>query len=301
MELRGLGYFVATADAGTVSAAAAALHMTQPALSRQLRSLERELGVDLFTRSRGRLALNAAGTQFLPVARDLLRRADEAKAAASTLAAGRLEALTIATRTTTLSDVIAPFVAQLRPDDPVPTVLETEVGDPHVSLRGGADLALVFDRPGPDLAGAPVAVLPVWAYVPAGHAWAQRGSVELAELTKERLVVLRRGMRARHVLDVAVESSGLALGGYVESSHPQVAQALAAAGRGIAVVTDDPRFGLVPLEIEGAHGALRVHLWAAWEPDHHAAATLADLTARLRDFCVARYGQVVAPPGTPSA
>ncbi|MFD1826990.1 LysR family transcriptional regulator [Mumia zhuanghuii] len=296
MELRVLGYFVATADAGTVSGAATALHMTQPALSRQLRGLERELGVDLFTRSRGRLALNAAGTQFLPVARDLLRRADEARATASTMAAGRLEALTIATRTTTLTDVIAPFVAQLEPDDPVPTVLETEVGDPHVSLRGGADLALVFDRPGPDLAGAPVAVLPVWAYVRTDHVWAPRGSVGLDELVGERLVVLRTGMRARHVLDVAVENAGLALGSYVESSHPQVAQALAAAGRGIAVVTDDPRFALVPLEVDGAHGPLRVHLWAAWEPDHHAAATLADLTRRLRDFCVARYGAGVAPP-----
>ncbi|TNC34614.1 LysR family transcriptional regulator [Mumia zhuanghuii] len=296
MELRVLAYFVATAEAGTVSGAAVALHMTQPALSRQLRGLERELGVDLFTRARGRLTLNAAGTQFLPVARDLLRRADEARDAASALAAGRLEALTIATRTTTLTDVIAPFVAGLRPDDPVPTILETEVGDPHLALRDGADLALVFDRPGPDLAGAPIAVLPVWAYVRADHAWAGRRSVALDALVAERLVVLRAGMRARHVLDVAVETAGLALGSHVESSHPQVAQALAAAGRGVAVVTDDPRFDLVPLEIEGAHGPVRVHLWAAWEPDHHAAGTLADLTSRLRAFCVARYGEGVAPP-----
>ncbi len=66
MELRTLGYFVAVADTGTVSAAAARVHITQPALSRQIRQLEHELGIDLFVRSSGRLTLSAAGRTFLP-------------------------------------------------------------------------------------------------------------------------------------------------------------------------------------------------------------------------------------------
>ena len=52
MELRHLRYFVATVEAGTVSAAAGRLHLTQPGLSRQLRQLELDLGVELFERSR---------------------------------------------------------------------------------------------------------------------------------------------------------------------------------------------------------------------------------------------------------
>ena len=59
MELRHIRYFVETAEAGTVSGAAARLHLTQPGLSRQLRQLERDLGMQLFDRSAGRLGLSA--------------------------------------------------------------------------------------------------------------------------------------------------------------------------------------------------------------------------------------------------
>ena len=50
MRLRHVDYFVAFVDAGSVSAAARGLHVTQPALSRQLRQLEDDLGVSLFDR-----------------------------------------------------------------------------------------------------------------------------------------------------------------------------------------------------------------------------------------------------------
>ncbi|WP_332664595.1 LysR family transcriptional regulator, partial [Aeromicrobium sp.] len=79
MELRTLGYFVAVAETGSVSAAADVVHVTQPAISRQIRQLESELGVELFARSAGRLQLSAAGRQFLPHAQDVLRRADGAR------------------------------------------------------------------------------------------------------------------------------------------------------------------------------------------------------------------------------
>jgi DNA-binding transcriptional LysR family regulator len=83
MELRHLRYFVATAEAGTVSGAAARLHLTQPGLSRQLRQLEKDLGVPLFDRSGTRLDLSTTGRALLPQARDLLQRADALKVAAS--------------------------------------------------------------------------------------------------------------------------------------------------------------------------------------------------------------------------
>jgi DNA-binding transcriptional LysR family regulator len=79
MELRHLRYFVAIADAGGVHPAAAALHITQPALSRQLKDLEEELGLELFRRSSRGLRLTAAGHAFLLDARSLL---DGARAAA---------------------------------------------------------------------------------------------------------------------------------------------------------------------------------------------------------------------------
>jgi DNA-binding transcriptional LysR family regulator len=72
MEFHQLRYFVAAAEAGSVTAAAAREHVTQPALSRQIALLETQLGVDLFERRKQRIHLTEAGKWFLPRARQLL-------------------------------------------------------------------------------------------------------------------------------------------------------------------------------------------------------------------------------------
>ncbi|MBC7632135.1 LysR family transcriptional regulator [Aeromicrobium sp.] len=295
MELRTLGYFVAVADAGSVSAAADVVHVTQPAISRQLRQLERELGVDLFVRRSGRLGLSAAGRQFLPHARDVMSRAQGARDAARSYAAGRLERLAIVAPTTTLTDVIAPFLATLGPDDPMPTVVESDPREAYDALRHGADLAIVTEPPREPLASTPIAVLPVWAYVRADHPWHNDETVPLKDLAGETILALAPTTRPRQILDTALERAGVVAEHVVDCSNPQVAQALAAAGRGVAVVSDDPRFGLHPLQIIDRDGPLRIGLFAAWEPHHHAAATLAEFATRLRTFCIERYGLEVAP------
>jgi LysR family hca operon transcriptional activator len=78
MELRHLRYFAAVAAHGSFSRAANNLHLTQPALSRQVKDLEDELGVPLFVRGTNTLALTEAGELFYEEARDLLARADQA-------------------------------------------------------------------------------------------------------------------------------------------------------------------------------------------------------------------------------
>ena len=298
MELRHVRYFLAVVDAGSVTAASQLVHITQPSLSRQLRLFESDLGITLFTRSGGRLVLSAAGRQFVPVARDLARRAELATDAAATLAAGRLQHISIAAPGTTLTDVLAPFLATLHPDDPLPAVSEEPPQRMYAALQSGADLAIATEPPPAGLAFQRLAVLPIWAYVPPGHDWVARGSVTVAELVRETLLLLTRDYSPRRVLDHSVEQSRLAYSSMLEFGTPQVAQAVAAAGRGIAIVSDDPRFGLHPLDILGTRGALNIRLYAAWDREHHAAAAIAELARRLSDYCVARYGPQVAPQRT---
>lgn len=88
MELRHLRYFVAAAEAENVSRAALRLHVSQPALSRQIRDLEEELGFSLFERSAKSVRLTEAGKSFLAEARAVLERADEAVATARAIASG---------------------------------------------------------------------------------------------------------------------------------------------------------------------------------------------------------------------
>jgi LysR family transcriptional regulator, benzoate and cis,cis-muconate-responsive activator of ben and cat genes len=78
MELRHLRYFAAVAAYGSFNRAAASLHLTQPALSRQVKDLEDELGVRLLARGKNAVTLTDAGEVFYEEARDLLTRADQA-------------------------------------------------------------------------------------------------------------------------------------------------------------------------------------------------------------------------------
>ncbi|MEP6797300.1 MAG: LysR family transcriptional regulator [Lapillicoccus sp.] len=295
MELRTLRYFIAVADSGSVSAAAVVVHVTQPSLSRQLRQLERSLGITLFSRSERALRLSAAGRQFLPIARDLVARAEGAEIAARSIAAGRMERLTIAAPGTTLTDVIAPFLAALGPDDPMPTVWEELPVSVYAALLRGADLVIGTTAPPSGLATLAVADLPVWAYASTTDTWADRTSVGLAELAGRDLLLLSPDFHPRRALDEAMSRAGTAYGSVVEVGSPEVAQALAAAGRGVAVLSDDTRFGLRPLAIDGPGGPVHISLYAAWEPEHHGAAVIAGLASRLSAFCVERYGPQVSP------
>lgn len=295
MELRHVRYFLAVVDAGSVTAASVVVHVTQPSLSRQLRLFESDLGLTLFSRTGGRLVLSAAGRQFLPVARDLARRAEAMAEAAATLAAGRLQHIRIAAPGTTFTDLLAPFLATLLPQDPLPAVSEEPPQRIYEALGSGADLAIATEPPPAGLAVHPLAVLPIWAYVPRRHHWARRDSVTVAELVKKRLLLLNEEFSPRRVLDQCVGQAGLTYSSMLEFGSPQVAQAVAAAGRGIAVVSDDARFDLHPMDIIGARGALHITLYAAWDHEHHATAAIAAMARRLSDFCVERYGPQVAP------
>src|SRR6202050_2002386 len=82
IELRHLRAFVAVADELNFGRAAARLYLSQPALSRQIRSLERLVGCDLLRRSTHRVELTLAGEALLDRARGLLREVDEAVSAA---------------------------------------------------------------------------------------------------------------------------------------------------------------------------------------------------------------------------
>ena len=291
MELRTMRYLLAVADSGSVSAASRQLHISQPSLSRQLRGLEKSLGLRLFDRLEGRLTLTPAGREFLPVARDLVARAALAVKAAAAIRGGVLPSITISCPGTTLTDVIAPFLATWSEADPMPNVWEDTPPAIYRALERGADLAIGTQPPPPRLSSLPIAVLPVWAYVTRAHPLFGNTSVRLARLAEQHLLLLGSEQHARRALDTAMAAAGLGYQSATEFHTPEVAQAVAAAGRGVAVVSDDPRFGLHPLAVETGAGPVSISLFAAWLADHHAHRTIRDLAGRLKRFCASRYGR----------
>src|SRR6201997_4843389 len=99
MELRHLRYFVAVGEEEHYGRAAQRLHLAQPALSRQIRDLEEEIGFRLFDRLPRGVKLSAAGKLFLSDARRILQDVDEARRRAERVALGEAGTLRIGVAT----------------------------------------------------------------------------------------------------------------------------------------------------------------------------------------------------------
>src|SRR3989442_15094990 len=97
MDLRSLRHFVAITEAGTMALAARRLHVSQPALSRQIRELERVLGVRLFDRIGRRIVLATDGEEILERSRRLLAEAESLHERAAALGGARGGALRVGT------------------------------------------------------------------------------------------------------------------------------------------------------------------------------------------------------------
>jgi DNA-binding transcriptional LysR family regulator len=122
MELRHLRYFAAVAETGNLSRAAEKLFIAQPPLSLQIRQLEEELGVVLFTRHPKGVRLTTAGQSLLPEARQLLERAGrlpELAQAAGSRAGG---SVTLGYVPSASSTVLPDLVRQLRKSHPTVTI-----------------------------------------------------------------------------------------------------------------------------------------------------------------------------------
>lgn len=286
MELRVLRYFLAVADHGSVTAAAAHLHVAQPAISRQLRALERELGVPLFVRDGRALRPGAAGRRFLPIARDLIARAETASATMTALAKGLNVPLVAAANATTIADVIAPFVASRGPSSSTPTFVAAGADAAYEALgRAEVDVAISVNPPPRGTASLAVAAFPILAQVPPTHPWASMSEVSLDTLLQQPLILLDQTFGTRRMFDAEVARTNAAYMIAAEVAVPEVGQALAAAGRGIAVLSDEPAYGLHALSVVGADGHLRIRLNAAWNPTHYAVDSIREFVSSLAAFC----------------
>ncbi|MCZ4535928.1 LysR family transcriptional regulator [Gordonia terrae] len=291
MELRHVHYFLAIADAGSVTAAARRVHVAQPSISRQIRQLETDLGVALFERDHNRLTLTPTGRSLLPTARALARQAEELVAAAEFHASGGLRRMTIVAPAVTLTDVVAPYVATLSGVDDHPTVdvLASDRMTAHEMATRG-DLVITTEGPGREFASVQFTPLPVWAYVAPTHRWSELAGIAFGELLTERLILLPPGYSSRQVFDAALRGAGRHLGESTEAANGTIAQALAAAGRGIAVVSDDRRFDLRPVAIDLDSTRLAISLSAFWDMHHLGERTLAEVARRLASFVRDRFG-----------
>jgi DNA-binding transcriptional LysR family regulator len=214
VELRQLEYFLAVAEEGSFTHAAAKLYMVQSSLSASLLGLERELGSQLFTRGARGAELTEAGRALLGHARSVMAEAEQARnavAAVEGLIRGSVRIAAVALpRGVDLAETIRWFrdehpgvTLHLLPSSArqaAKLVAEGEVDFAVAPLPPGGRPALRFDR----LASTPLAVA-----CPAGHRLAGAHDVDPRELLDEFVIDLSRGWWARELFDRMMEERGL--------------------------------------------------------------------------------------------
>ena len=193
--LRQLDYFVAVAEAGTVTAAAERVHLSQSAMSTALSDLERAFGVQLLVRHHARgVTLTASGEELLVAARELLRQADDLDSSAHALGEGLTGRMTIGCFAILAPYVVPPMVAaveeelpglELEPVEEALDALDKGLADGRFELAVTYDLGL-----GESIERAELFSIRPHALLPAAHPLASADVVSLAELAGEPFVLL---------------------------------------------------------------------------------------------------------------
>lgn len=196
MEFHQLRYFVASADLLSISKAAEQLHVSQPALSRQIRLLEDELGVPLFDRIKKRIHLTEAGAAFLARARQILCDAETSIQQIREEFGGERRTLRLGFITPFLDDLVAPAVREFGQRHPKARVSLFDL-PPRALLDRLAnhelDLAVLGNLESGDHEEFDVRLL--WkhrmeAVIPSTHRLAGRASVRLSELRSDTWISL---------------------------------------------------------------------------------------------------------------
>jgi DNA-binding transcriptional LysR family regulator len=240
MELHQLRYVVAVAEEGSFTAAAQRELVAQPAVSAAVRSLERELGVQLFRRGRSGAQPTEAGVAVLAHARAALAAVAAARDVADEvtgLLRGRVAVgMVVGCTSTVLADLLADF-STAHPAVEV-VLVEGSGADLLAALSSGRlDLAWV-GRAQPPLSGVETAVLyeeEQVAVVPLGSSPRGR-SLAVAELASHRLVALPPGTGGRTALDAACAAAGVVPVVACEATGLEMVCLLAERGLGTGVV-----------------------------------------------------------------
>jgi LysR family transcriptional regulator, hca operon transcriptional activator len=241
MELRHLRYFVAVAEEGSLTLAAEKrLHTAQPSLSRQIRDLEYEVGVQLMSRSVHGIELTAAGRAFLDHARLALTQAEAAGEAARRAAQPVKATFAMGFQTGQEAEWLPRATAILR--DELPNI-EIRVSSDHSTMladdlqRGKLDVAFLRREQKPDLAYKLAATEPLVVFLPSDHPLAVRDAIDPHDLVGETFIGISGVPRVlRAVVGDYLKRCGIEIVPHLEIDNFAMAISLVASTRGVALL-----------------------------------------------------------------
>ena len=244
MDLRHARTFVTVAELGTVSEAARRLHITQPALSRQIAAFEQELGLKLFDRIGRRLVLTSEGDQLLNDCRGLLNYADAIGERAQSLKRGDTGVLKVGGSPQHIESVLSTFLQHYEQRYPKVEVQLFEAAGLDIvtmlernEIHLGQNLGSVVDS---DDRRFGIRVLHHVDLLAACHPSLALGkgrrAIEITQLAPYSLLLLDSSFVVRKVFDAACRLAKLRPKIFVASHTPHTLLALAEAGHGVAII-----------------------------------------------------------------
>ncbi|MEE1781559.1 LysR substrate-binding domain-containing protein [Streptomyces sp. SP17BM10] len=303
MQLQQLRYFLAVAETRHFTRAAEATHVAQPSLSQQIRSLERELGAELFHRTRGRIALTDAGDALLPLARRILADTESARLAVQETVQLRRGRVRLGAPPSLCTSLV-PDVLRVFRDRYPGVALGVREGGSRDLVRwlaaGELDLALVITPASGEAAPAldVTELLHEELVLVASDAPKKRRTVRVAELRGRPLVMFREGYDVREATLAACRAAGFEPEFAVEGGEMDAVLGFVRAGLGPAVVPGmvaaRSGLGVTPFAGPGLGRTIAVAHGHEVPLTRAADALRGTLLAHLRD--AARGGEL--PPGT---
>ncbi len=296
MELRHLRYFIAVAETGSLTEAAEKrLHTSQPSLSRQIRDLEEQVGVDLLSRSARGVELTDAGKAFIDHARLALAQVDAAVASARRAALPAKQRFAIGFLTGQEMTWLPDAMHLLR--EALPNIEVTVSSDYSTELaaalaRGELDVAFMRAEPGYALSYEVVGEEPLVVLMPSDHPLTARQAVEPEALRHEPFIAMADKAKVlRRTIDTYLAGVGVEVEVAQCVDNPAMVMSLIASLRGVTLI---PAYvqNLMPWSVVSrplAGRAPTIELVAAYDAAN-ASPILARFLSRL-DELVARVGQ----------
>jgi len=244
VEIRQLRAFVAIAESGTFTAGALRVHVTQAAISMQIRQLETEIGAKVFVRAPRHVILTEAGEQLLRRARHILREHDAALDEIAELAGAERGRLRIGSASAmVLTEQLPSILKELRKQHPAADIAVTS-GTSEVLvdqiLAGEVDIAFVSLPV--DVRGIKTERLSedqLVAIASPQHKLAKQRTISAYTLAGERLILGERGGNTRRLIDQFFAQAGVSLRVAMELSRQQAIKRM---------VEEDMGVGIVPLQ-----------------------------------------------------
>ena len=244
MEIRQLRAFVAIAESGTFTAGALRVHVTQAAISMQIRQLETEIGAKVFVRAPRHVILTEAGEQLLRRARHILREHDAALDEIAELAGAERGRLRIGSASAmVLSEQLPAILKELRKQHPAAEIsVISGTSEVLVDQILGGEVDVAFVSLPVDVRGIKTERLSqdqLVAIASPRHKLAKQRTISAYTLAGERLILGERGGNTRRLIDQFFAQAGTSLHVAMELSRQQAIKRM---------VEEDMGVGIVPLQ-----------------------------------------------------